>query len=719
MHVPRPAASTRPASLRRNAARAALIAAGALAACGLGPAVASAATLYVDAAVGDDTGDCRIDACETIGYAVGQAVGGDVVDVAAGTYGVPATVVLDDAITIAGAQAGVDARDRDGAAETVIEPAGVASNKALVRLSAPGATIDGVTLRGHEWAAVQAAVGSYGYAVRNSILTDNDHGIDLETALSAGQETVIERNLFDANNRPGLQSGIYSDGTADEVTIRDNRFTGHANVPINIGGATPDRVQTDLDISGNSFEGERHLLLLGVVGATIGDNTFTDGRSQAIALQGGVVDLDIAGNTIADTFDTGILIADYYKSEANSDVRIVGNAITGTLAAGADPGGAVVVSTRVSDVPGYVGELTVAGNRIVGNAGAGVRNDVAGATVAAADNWWGCNAGPGAAGCDTVAGTGIDTAPHLVLRGVATPASVFLTQPSVVTASLHAAGAPVVAVPDGTPVTFATTLGTLAPTASVLLSGRATSAFTAGTTPGSAGATVTVDGETVPVALTVVAPPPPPEPPAPPAPPAPAPSPPPAPTPAPAPAPVVPPGEPSSNPVPDPAEVRSEASATLGDKPVRQDRSFDLGATEVFVPRRGKGHRQPSTNVPVISGDTVRIKRSSAINGRTQRLLALVSPEGDSDATVRQTVRIGRRTFRLPTQSLVIEQGSSGLVDLPLTKRMRRALAKGRTITLTLRIAVTDEAGDTTVQTKRYTLKAQRSKKGKRGKRSG
>ena len=57
------------------------------------------------------------------------------------------------------------------------------------------------------------------------------------------------------------------------------------------------------------------------------------------------------------------------------------------------------------------GTTTLHYNRFAGNtaptSGSARRRDV-NATVDAAENWWGCNAGPGSAGCDTVSGHGHD-----------------------------------------------------------------------------------------------------------------------------------------------------------------------------------------------------------------------------------------------------------------------------------------------------------------------
>ena len=76
-------------------------------------------------------------------------------------------------------------------------------------------------------------------------------------------------------------------------------------------------------------------------------------------------------------------------------------------------------------------------NRFTGNsAPTGSAVSRGSATVDATENWWGCNTGPGTAGCDTVAG-GPTVSPRLVLTATASPATV--TGPnatSTITASL-------------------------------------------------------------------------------------------------------------------------------------------------------------------------------------------------------------------------------------------------------------------------------------------
>ena len=58
------------------------------------------------------------------------------------------------------------------------------------------------------------------------------------------------------------------------------------------------------------------------------------------------------------------------------------------------------------------------GNNIYGNAGDGMENQIT-ATVDAEDNWWGCDGGPGAAGCDTVVGN-VDYTPWVTASSIGT-----------------------------------------------------------------------------------------------------------------------------------------------------------------------------------------------------------------------------------------------------------------------------------------------------------
>ena len=146
-------------------------------------------------------------------------------------------------------------------------------------------------------------------------------------------------------------------------------------------------------------------------------------------------------------------------------------------------------------------------NRVYGNTTTGADN-TSPTQIDAADNWWGCNEGPGTTGCDLASGS-VDHDPWLVLGLTANPMSVFVNGgTSVLTASLRINSdgvdtSPVGHIPDGTTTIFTATLGTVTPEITGTIEGLAASAFVAGMVQGSSIVSATVDSETVTLTLTI------------------------------------------------------------------------------------------------------------------------------------------------------------------------------------------------------------------------
>ena len=144
-------------------------------------------------------------------------------------------------------------------------------------------------------------------------------------------------------------------------------------------------------------------------------------------------------------------------------------------------------------------------NRIVGNT-TGL-NNVDG--IAAAENtWWGCNAGPGMAGCDLVTGVA-DSDPWIKLLVSAAPNALNPGASSTVTADMTHNSDGVDTSGSGTipptPVTFTATEGTMSPTADTITAGQATSTFTS-TSSNSGSACATVDNQETCTPIGVTAP---------------------------------------------------------------------------------------------------------------------------------------------------------------------------------------------------------------------
>jgi len=189
---------------------------------------------------------------------------------------------------------------------------------------------------------------------------------------------------------------------------------------------------------------------------------------------------------------------------------VTGSTFTGNQAEGSNGEGGGIFST---------GPTTVSNSRIVGNtasAGSGFWEQ-GGATTqlgtgTATDNWWGCNAGPGATGCDTVKASTVtgDNAsvvfnPWLVLSIGASSTAINVGGTSTLTAAItkNSSGGTGFSIPNGTAVAFGGTLGTVNPIDTTTSTGTATSVFTAGSTPGAGSGTATVDNQTVSVTINI------------------------------------------------------------------------------------------------------------------------------------------------------------------------------------------------------------------------
>ena len=143
-------------------------------------------------------------------------------------------------------------------------------------------------------------------------------------------------------------------------------------------------------------------------------------------------------------------------------------------------------TTNADAISNYQGTATVSFCRIVGN---GV-NDInceynsGTTTLSAINNWWGLNTGPTAARVTSATGATVTVNPWIVLKISATPTLIHTSNTSTeleIYLELNNVQPTGGYVPDGIPITFTSTLGTIINANTV--NGKATTTFTAGTKP--------------------------------------------------------------------------------------------------------------------------------------------------------------------------------------------------------------------------------------------
>jgi hypothetical protein len=233
----------------------------------------------------------------------------------------------------------------------------------------------------------------------------------------------------------------------------------------------------------------------GVSGSTAEDNVYTgkgsgDFLDYGIEVGAGAV-VTLARNVVSG--NRGVASSDGSDSAAVLLTTFFGPGTQATLESNQ------ILDSTIGVAHGYDSSDTTvvdaAFNRIVGN-DTGLINTSASVTTQAENNWWGCNGGPGAAGCDTVSGM-TDVDPWLVLR-LLPPVGNVAPVDLVADLTQNSDGADVSGLgsfPDGVGVTFTTTNGTVTPAVPVTSNGTATTSLD--TVGGPATVTATLDNQTV------------------------------------------------------------------------------------------------------------------------------------------------------------------------------------------------------------------------------
>lgn len=408
----------------------------------------------------------QLDPFCTITAAVDAAGDGDTINVAAGTY--PESVVIDKAnLTVKGPQFGVDptvagARTVE-ANEAIIT--GDGANDYSVRIGSDvaataggtGVTFDGFLLRGETGAPTTRAV----YANRDNPTISNNI-IEVDYFAGDGIFLVGEHDPFNIDSATISQNYLKGNVTSVRAAIRVDSY----------GGVTIKNVA----ISGNKVE-------------ATGANFYAQGVMLARSTGTGVV---VSLVSITDNHLEGVGGAGYAIDIFNDgveDVTITGNTM--------DPWMDGLFLRAGVDATA----ITINCNNIFGNTW-GVYN-LGNGVLDAENNWWGCNAGPGAAGCDPVSAN-VDTNPWLVLNISANPASIGVGgSTSTITADMtrNSDGVDTSGlgyIPDGTEINFATNRGSVGSltTTKTTTNGKAQATLTSSTTAGTATVTASAPPHT-------------------------------------------------------------------------------------------------------------------------------------------------------------------------------------------------------------------------------
>ncbi|MDQ1446859.1 MAG: large repetitive protein, partial [Acidimicrobiaceae bacterium] len=317
--------------------------------------------------------------------------------------------------------------------------------------------------------------------------------------------SVISNNHVNSTTTNKYGGGVEFQGGS--LTVTNTTFTG--NTSGSSSGSALEYQHFDvasneqLTVSGSTFSGNS--ANASVANINVGGALHMSGVSAAVPMS--VTNSVFTGNTVVGS-GTGIPQGGAIFSEGGGLTVTESTFTSNSVAGGSNPQGGAI------SVLGGTAQLHY--NRITGNTGAtgsGVSLGVAsGATLDATNNWWGCNTGPGTAGCDSAAG-GPTVSPRLVLTATASPATVVgPNATSTITATLSqnslgsAIGAANLDAFAGLPVGFSDPLpsGATLGAASVNLSaGSASTSYNSQNTSGPGHVLATLDNGTATATVTV------------------------------------------------------------------------------------------------------------------------------------------------------------------------------------------------------------------------
>jgi hypothetical protein len=270
--------------------------------------------------------------------AVAAASAGDTIQVCAGLYN--EQVQIDKTLTLLGAKAGVDARTRSVANESIINNACgpvqiIADNVVINGFTIQGSTLPDPCFLAGIWTNPGFSGTNGGHQILNNIVQNNISGIELDSTCVFS--TLAQFNLIQNNNNPGPGSGnaIQTNFGLCNATVDNNKFSGHTNSSFLVVAPS-----SGLTVSNNELvAGTSERIVFGTVStSTISNNVSTGSTSSGtIRLFGGDSNVTITSNTLLNGM-RGIRVDDPFAIGINSGVTAHSNCIKGNTMAGLEVG---------------------------------------------------------------------------------------------------------------------------------------------------------------------------------------------------------------------------------------------------------------------------------------------------------------------------------------------------------------------------------------------
>jgi parallel beta-helix repeat protein len=288
---------------------------------------------------------------DTIQAAIDAASDGDTIMVAAGLY--EENVNINKSLTLKGAQAGVDARNRSGP-ETIIEPdegTGIRIITAADRV----VVIDGLTVQNAEHGiATPEPTMADDITIRNvRVLNPTEFGISPTFTVTTTVEYCYVEGAIQAIN-----AGALVPFPATVATFRNNEI-----------------VDSQFGFTGYLED------------SLIEGNLVRDFATGGVGIGGQFLNTEIKNNTVTGYVNGAALtFEEHYGRDLSENVNVEGNTFTGND-----------LGIYVFDTQTTLTGITVNLNNIAGNSRYGVWNQ-GGETLDATYNWWGDASGPSGVG---------------------------------------------------------------------------------------------------------------------------------------------------------------------------------------------------------------------------------------------------------------------------------------------------------------------------------